>query len=151
MALSTGESQQYSIVMVCQYLLFLSRILEDCGLPMSTGIPLCSDNQYAIDWAVGERCPYGRAKHIDVKIHIIPDFVKRGIIKVKYVPSEDSDANILTKPLSPALTNPIMERVCLIQELEEKLRLDMCSLAGSQLDITVHRLDRKFRLMIGCF
>lgn len=41
------------------------------GIPISTGISLSSENQCAIDWAVGERIPSSPAKYTNVKIQFI--------------------------------------------------------------------------------
>ena len=60
-------------------------------------MPLSSDNQAAIGWATGERCPSGRAKHIDVRVHFIRELVNAAKLIVTYVASEKNDADILTK------------------------------------------------------
>lgn len=48
------------------------------------------------------------------------DLVKREIIKVEYFLSEDNNADILTMLLGPAMTELIMGRVGLNENLEEK-------------------------------
>ena len=40
------------------------------------------------------------SKHIEVRYHFIRDIVKKGVIKPKYVPTEEQVADVLTKPLS---------------------------------------------------
>ena len=87
---------------------------------MKKKVPMLSDNQAAIDWAVGEKCPSGRAKHIDVRIHFIRELVEKSEISVDYVPSEDNDADMLTKPLSPAKLEIILGRIGFGGEIEEE-------------------------------
>lgn len=76
-------------------------------------VPILSDNQSAINWATGERCPSGRTKHIDVYIHFIRELVRDSVIKVVYVPSEDNDADNLAKPVGPTVLKRTMGRITL--------------------------------------
>ena len=39
-------------------------------------------------------------KHIIVRYHNIQDMVQKGVVKLKYVPTEEQVADVLTKPLS---------------------------------------------------
>lgn len=73
--------------------------------------PMLSDNLAAVDWAVGEKCPSGRAKHIDVRVHFIRELVNKSAISVTHVPSEDNDADMLTKPLGPVKLKSIIGRI----------------------------------------
>lgn len=72
-ALSTAESEYYALVVANQELMWILPVFEECGLPVTVCALLRSDDQCAIEWAVGARCPSARAKHIDVKIHFIQD------------------------------------------------------------------------------
>ena len=45
----------------------------------------------------------GRTKHIDVRFHFIRELVRSKTILVKYVPSSEQRADVLTKPLTGAL------------------------------------------------
>eukprot|EP00171_Calliarthron_tuberculosum_P022036 IDg22036t1 len=78
---------------------WLRRVMSEAGLSVDRSIPVRSDNQSAITWATGERCPSGRAKHIDVRIQFIRNLVKASAIDVVYVLSELNDSDFLTKPL----------------------------------------------------
>lgn len=40
-----------------------------------------------------------RAKHIDIQLHFIKDEIEKGVVEVKYCPSDDMLADGLTKPL----------------------------------------------------
>ena len=43
---------------------------------------------------------HDRSKHIDIRYHHIRDCVQRRIMMLSYVPTEDQDADILTKALT---------------------------------------------------
>ena len=43
---------------------------------------------------------HDKSKYIEVTYHYIQDMVQKGIVKLKYVPTEEQVADVLTKPLS---------------------------------------------------
>ena len=43
---------------------------------------------------------HDKSKHIEVRYHFIRDMVQKGAIKLKYVPTEEQVADVLTKPLA---------------------------------------------------
>ena len=43
---------------------------------------------------------HDNSKHIEVRYHFIRDMVQKGAIKLKYVPTEEQVADVLTKPLA---------------------------------------------------
>ena len=102
-ALSTCESEYFTMNFSSKEIIWLTRVLTEAGLEPNSEVPLRSDNQAAIGWATAERCPSGRAKHINVRVHFIRELFKAAKLIVTYVASEENDADILTKPLGPAL------------------------------------------------
>ena len=114
-ALSTCESEYYALTLVANEAVWISRVLQEAGIydedMSAVPVQVFSDNQSAIKWAIGERPPSGRAKHIEVRMHYIRDLVASGKVSVNYVASEDNDADCLTKPLGPTLMNNILKRV----------------------------------------
>jgi len=46
---------------------------------------------------------HGRSKHIGVRFHFLRDLCKEGVIDPVFCKSEDQTADILTKPLKPAI------------------------------------------------
>ena len=104
-----------------QEIISIGRVLDEAEIDCKyVGVPMRSDNQAAIRWAVSEKGPSGRAKHIDIHMHFIRDFVKDGTIDVVYVPTEDNDADMLTKPLGRVAMQSIMKRLSLGGEVEEE-------------------------------
>lgn len=119
-ALSTCESEYYAMTLAAKETIWIARVLKEVGLESSQDVVLRSDNQSAIKWATGERCPSGRAKHIDVRVHFIRELISKSILNVDYVASEENDADILTKPLGPKLFMDILGRLGLGGATEEE-------------------------------
>lgn len=119
-ALSTCESEYYAITLCAKETIWIRRVLKEASLEVNGATTVRSDNQSAINWATGERCPSGRAKHIDVQIHFIRELVSDSIIQLKYVPSEENDADFLTKPISPSALNGVIGRIGLGEVIEEE-------------------------------
>ena len=42
---------------------------------------------------------YDKTKHIEIIYHFIRDMVRKGAVKLKYVPTEEQVVDVLTKPL----------------------------------------------------
>ena len=110
-AISTCESEYYAMTLAAQEVVWIGRVLMEAGLRDESKILLRSDNQAAIEWATGERCPSGRAKHIDVRVHFVRQLVKDAKIDVAYVSSEKNDADVFTKPLGPVSLKEILKRL----------------------------------------
>ena len=43
---------------------------------------------------------HDKLKHIKVRYHYIWDMVQKGVVKLKYVPTEEQVENVLANPLS---------------------------------------------------
>jgi hypothetical protein len=59
------------------------------------------DNQSAVQVAQSPE-HHGHMKHLDLCYYWLRDEVEHGLLTVKYVPTEDNPADLLTKPLRPA-------------------------------------------------
>ena len=120
-AISTCEAEYYAMTPASQEVISISRVVKETGINSKhIGVPMRSDNQAAIRWAVSEKGPSGRAKHIDVQMHFIRELVQTGKVDVVYVPTEDNDADMLTKPLGRVTLQTIMKRLSLGGEAEEE-------------------------------
>ena len=40
-----------------------------------------------------------KSKHIEIQYHFIHDMVQKGVVELKYIPTDDQNANVLTEPL----------------------------------------------------
>ena len=110
-AVSTCESEYYAMSLAAKETVWVIRVLTEAGFGPDDPVRIKSDNQSAIKWATGERCPSGRAKHIDVRVHFVRNLVKENKIEIEYVPTELNDADMLTKPLGPKILGGIIDRI----------------------------------------
>lgn len=95
-ALSSCEAEYIAAAETASELLFVKGIVQDLCGESNTDTYLCLDNQSALKMTLSYENSK-RAKHIDIKIHFIKDIVQKGLIKVKYVKSENNVADIFTK------------------------------------------------------
>lgn len=104
-ALSTCEAEIYAEAAAIQEVLWLRGILQELGLHLQTGSTVHGDNQSAI--AVSKTGIKGeRTKHVDVKYKFVTETVEAGTVQLKWVPTAQQQADILTK----ALARPLFER-----------------------------------------
>jgi hypothetical protein len=74
---------------------------------------LQSDNQAAISIAHNPEF-HSRTKHIDITLHFLRDYVENGTMDMKYVPTRDNLADIMTKALARPLHEDLARRIGLI-------------------------------------
>ncbi|GKB44215.1 retrovirus-related pol polyprotein from transposon TNT 1-94 [Tanacetum coccineum] len=97
LAISTTEVEYVSAGKACQQALWMKQALVDYGIRLDD-IPIMCDNKGAIDLSKNP-VQHSRTKHIEIRHHFLRDNVQKGNISIKMVLSEDSIADILTKPL----------------------------------------------------
>jgi transposase InsO family protein len=79
-------------------LLWIRRLLEDFHIEQTKPIRIYEDNQSAIKLIkTGES--RNKTKHIDVKYHFVTDLEKKKIIEIRYCPTAEMIADMMTKPL----------------------------------------------------
>ena len=71
---------------------------EMCNSSMDE-LTIYEDNQSAIQMTKNPQF-HGRAKHIGTKFHFIQELVSDGTVQLKYCPTEDVIADMLTKGIS---------------------------------------------------
>lgn len=76
----------------------MSRLLKELGLKFEEPIVYFEDNQSTIRVVEDER-DVGRLKHIDVKFRFVRELIQQGKIVVRYVPSANQLADVMTKGL----------------------------------------------------
>ncbi len=103
-ALSTCEAELYAESAAIQEVLWLRGLMEELGLHTQTGSIVYGDNQSTI--AVSANGVKGeRTKHVDVKYHFVTETVERGLVKLRWIPTTQQQADIFTK----ALAAPVFE------------------------------------------
>ena len=96
--LSTTEAEYVALSSATQELVWLHRLLSDIGEVFQDPTVLYEDNQGAISVA-NNPIIHARTKHIDIRYHFVREKVEDGTIQLKYCPTDEMIADILTKPL----------------------------------------------------
>ena len=98
-ALSTTESEYIGLSNAGQHLAWLRTFFDEIGQQQMGPTQLFCDNQAAIILSWDPQFQ-ARTKHIQQKYHFVQDdLVGKGEAIVRYVPTRDMVADILTKPL----------------------------------------------------
>lgn len=86
-----------------QEAIHLRQLVKDLGHAQDEATVIFEDNAGCI--ALSENPVFHkRSKHIDIRYHFIRERVANNEIKVKYIPTEDQLADLLTKGLSKQRT-----------------------------------------------
>ena len=93
----TGE--YYSAGDSCSDIIHYRQLAEDLGWIQLDPTVLCVDNQTALSLAVAPQVSK-KSRHIFIKYHNIRWLVLSNVISLKYVPTKQMRANVLTKALS---------------------------------------------------
>lgn len=95
-ALSSTEAEYMSAVSAIQEAIWLRSLYKEMFKDDLYGIPLYVDNRGAIHLILNNVVS-GRTKHIQIKIEFIKESVKNGEITIKYMPTSQMPADIMTK------------------------------------------------------
>ena len=98
MTLSSTEAEYIALSETAKEVLFISRLLNDLDQDLNKPAVIFEDNQSCIRLVQDEKsCK--RTKHIDTKFHFVRELYRSGDITLKYCPTSDMPADLLTKPL----------------------------------------------------
>ena len=97
-ARSTTEAEYIALSNACQESVWLRRLFSDVELKQDGPTTIFEDNQGAIQLSKNPRF-HNRSKHIDVSYHFIREQVQCNVVCVKYCPTQDMLADIMTKAL----------------------------------------------------
>ena len=98
-ALSTAEAEYIALSSATQEAIWFRKLLGQLSeVTEYQPIILKEDNQGAITMAQNH-VPHGRTKHIDVKYHFVHEAIQQRLIELKYCPTDNMIADLLTKPL----------------------------------------------------
>ncbi|KAH0813995.1 hypothetical protein GEV33_008796 [Tenebrio molitor] len=96
-ALSSTEAEYVALACAAAELVWLRNLLRDMHVTYEDSTIMFEDNQSCIHLL--SKYEHRRMKHLDVKYHLIRDLAISKIIDVKYIPSNEQRADILTKGL----------------------------------------------------
>jgi transposase InsO family protein len=97
-ALSTAEAEYMSLAEAVKEVVWIRKGLEQLGWKQEDPTVIYQDNNACISWA-NESVFSKRSKHIDIRYHFTREKVTSGEITLRFVPSTEMVADILTKPL----------------------------------------------------
>jgi hypothetical protein len=97
-ALSSAEAEYMALAESAKEVIWLKGHMEFFGIPILSPITIFEDNQSAIAMAKNPVF-HQRTKHIDTRYHFIRDLISNNLIQIKYCPTEEMIADILTKAL----------------------------------------------------
>ena len=98
-AQSTAEAEYIALSSTAQESIWLRRLTSELGSSPKKPTTIFEDNQSAIAMTKNPQF-HGRSKHIDIKYHFIREQVNSGNVTLKYCPTSEMIADMLTKGLS---------------------------------------------------
>ena len=98
-ALSTVESEYHALAQAIKEAIWLQNLFKDLNMEKYAPRVINCDNQGAIALAKNPT-HHARTKHVDIELHFIRDHVELGTIELKYCPTDDMIADIMTKALA---------------------------------------------------
>jgi len=101
-AQSTSEAEYMAMTDVANQAVWYRSFLAELGYTMDNPIPLHGNNKGAIDLALNP-VTGRRSKHIDIKHHVIREYLEKGEISLMHTPTAEMVANGFTKSLLCAL------------------------------------------------
>lgn len=99
-ARSSTEAEYRSLSLATTELIWISSLFKELSLPLASPSLLWCDNEGAIKLAFSPVF-HARTKHIEIDVHFLREKIQNQDLDVRYVPTQDQQADIFTKPLSP--------------------------------------------------
>ena len=96
---STTEAEYIALSIACQEAVWLRRLLSDIQMKQCGPSTIFEDNQGAIELSRNPKF-HNRTKHIDISYHYVREQVNLNTVSVKYCPTEDMLADVMTKGVS---------------------------------------------------
>ena len=97
-ATSSMEAEYIGLCAAVKMATWLKSCMDELSLSRQSRIIIGMDNQSAMIFAE-EQIVQDRSKHIDIKFHYTREQIQKGLIGLKYIPTNRLPADALTKPL----------------------------------------------------
>ena len=108
--LSTTEAEYRALSEVVKELKFIVQLLQTMNITVELPITVHVDNVGAI-WLSNNRNTGDRTKHIDIRTAFVKEYQEDGKIIIKFVKSEDNEADIFTKNTSSIIFQRHQEKL----------------------------------------
>ena len=79
--------------------IWVVRLLKELGIPINAPIKMWCDSMAALKIA-SNPVQHDHTKHVEIDRHFIREKIDHGIIDLKYIPSREQTADMLTKGLA---------------------------------------------------
>lgn len=112
-AQSSCEAEYVAAANATCQALWLARVLAELSGAAPSAPMLRVDNKSAIA-LIKNPVLHGQSKHIQVKYHLVRESAEDGLIKVKFIRSEEQLGDILTKPLGKVKFHELRSKIGLI-------------------------------------
>ena len=96
-SLSTAEAEYIATDSCCTQLQKMQKLLHDYGI-CQEHLTIYCDNTSAINISKNP-VQHSRTKHIEIRHHFIRELVENGTLTLKFIHTDDQNANLFTKPL----------------------------------------------------
>ena len=97
-SLSTAEAEYIALSETCKEVLWMKQVMKHFDINPEKPVMIFTDNQSALAMVDNQRFS-NRTKHIDTKFHFVRDVSDKGLVSIRYHPSNTNIADMLTKPL----------------------------------------------------
>lgn len=98
-AKSSTEAEYVALSLATQEAIWMRRFLKNIGVEQKSSSIIFEDNRGAIELSKNPKF-HNRTKHIDVSYHFIREQVTMNTISVKYCPTQEMLADVMTKGLT---------------------------------------------------
>ncbi len=119
-ALSTAEAEYVALSIVSQECVWLRRLNSELKNEPQGPTTILEDNQSCIAMAKNPQF-HGRTKHVNIKQHYIREQVHSKTVELKYCPTQDMVADMLTKGLPPVTFNKLREKAGMLTLTDFKM------------------------------
>ena len=117
-ALSTCEAEYLGLSAAVVELQWLKRLLAELGFPQEF-VEMNQDNAASIHLAEG-RGKFSASKHIELRHHKCREVIENGEMRMRWIPTSDMIADIMTKPLAKPTFLKLKEKLNIINREEFK-------------------------------
>ena len=102
-ALSSAEAEYMAACAAVQEAIHLREFMSNIGYPQKEATTIFEDNQGCIALS-GNPIFHKRTKHIDIRYHFIRERIVSKEVELKYIPTKNQLADLLTKGLQKPRT-----------------------------------------------
>ena len=133
--LSTTEVEYMALSEVVKELKFIVQLLQTMNIEVELPITVHVDNVGAI-WLPNNRTTSDRTKHIDIRTSVVNKYQEDGKIIIKFVKSEDNEADIFTKNTTKRIfQNHQKKLVCDKDEVNKKEAKNLPKMRSNRKDV----------------